>query len=132
MASQQPVILHQALIRSWHVTFPFTVASYLSKDLSRRHDVGRVQLRGLGKGLHGLVIAQDKIQHVDQEIRVRCRRAQAFRSDPGLGQEITQPLGLAGEKRKRLNRNDFSDFAGFLSRLFQTRICLSINFWVLF
>ena len=38
---------------------------------------------------------------------------------PRLGQELTQPFGIAGNEGKRLNCNNFSHFAGVLNRLFQ-------------
>ena len=38
---------------------------------------------------------------------------------PDLGQEQAQPLGVAGDEGKRLNRNDFSHFPGVVNRLFQ-------------
>ena len=45
--------------------------------------------------------------------------------------ELQSSLGIARNERKRLNRNDFSDFAGVLNRLFQRPVCLSVNLWAL-
>ena len=66
------------------------------------------------------VIAQHEIEHADEEIRILGGMAQGLRADPRLGQEQAQPLGIAGNEGQRLNRNDFSDFARVLNRLFQT------------
>ena len=60
-----------------------------------------------------------EIEHAGQEMRVGGGRAQGLRTDPGFGQEQAQPLGIAGDEGKRLNRNDFSYFPGVVNRLFQ-------------
>ena len=56
-------------------------------------------------------------------LRENCGSEAAVRRVCGtnsrLGQESAQPLGIAGDEGQRLNRNDFSDFAGVLNRLFQ-------------
>ena len=52
-------------------------------------------------------------------MRVGGGRAQGLRADPAFGQERAQPLGVAGDEGKRLNCNDFSDFAGVVNRLSQ-------------
>ncbi len=72
-----------------------------------------------GEGLYRCVIAQDEVEHGSQKFRVGGRRPQRLRPDSRLGQEQAQPLGIAGNEAQRLNRNDFSYFAGVLNRLFQ-------------
>ena len=85
-----------------------------------RGNVGGMELRGARKCLHGCVIAQDEIEHAGQEMRVGGGRAQGLRTDPGLGQEQAEPLGVAGDEGKRLNRNDFSYFPGIVNSAFST------------
>src|SRR6266850_705084 len=58
-------------------------------------------------------------------------RAQRLRADPAFGQKKTQPFRIAGNKTQRLNCNDFSHFPGVVNRLFQRRVCLSVNLWAL-
>ena len=65
-------------------------------------------------------------------MRIGGGRAQGLRADSAFGQEQAQPLGLAGDEGKRLNRNDFSDFPGVLNRLFQRRVCLSVTYGLYF
>ena len=77
------------------------------------------ELRGGRERLHGCVIAHDEIEHAGQKLRVGGGRAQRLRADAGLGQKQAQPLGVAGNEGQRLNRNDFSYFAGVVNRLCQ-------------
>ena len=51
--------------------------------------------------------------------RVGGGGAQGLRANSAFGQEQAQPLGIAGDEGKRLNRNDFSYFPGVVNRLFQ-------------
>ena len=67
-----------------------------------------------------------------EKMRVGRGGAQGLRTDSAFGQEQAQPLGVAGDEGKRLNRNDFSYFAGVVNRLFQL-MCLPFrNLWSLF
>ncbi len=72
-----------------------------------------------GEGLHGGVIAHHEIEHAEEEIRVGGGIAQGLRTDACLSQEQAKPLRIAGDEGERLNRNDFSDFARVVNRLFQ-------------
>ena len=58
-----------------------------------------------------------------REMRVGDGRAQRLRTDSTFGEEKAKTLRVAGDKRERLNRNDFSYFTGIVNRLFQ-RQCL--------
>src|SRR5229473_129051 len=69
---------------------------------------------------------------VSRHITLPVRVAQRLRADSALGQKQAQPLGIAGDEGKRLNRNDFSYFPGIMSRLSQW-MCLPFrNLWSLF
>jgi two-component system cell cycle response regulator DivK len=72
--------------------------------------VGRVQLRDLGEGLDGRVIAHHEIEHAGQEVRIGGGTAQGLRPNSCLSQEQAQPLGIAANEIQRLNRNDLSHF----------------------
>ena len=91
-----------------------------------------MKLRGARERLHGCVIAQHEIEHAGEKMRVGGGRAQGLRADPALGQKQAQPLGIAGDKGKRLNRHDFSYFAGVVSRLCHRRCLPFRNLWSLF
>ena len=106
--------------------------SRVAERLAGRGDVGGMKLRGGGERLHGRVIAQHEIEHAAEKMRIGGGRTQRLRTDPAFGQEQAQPLGIAGDEGKRLNRNDFSDFAGVVNRLSQL-MCLPFrNLWSLF
>ncbi|SHN85424.1 hypothetical protein SAMN05444170_6289 [Bradyrhizobium erythrophlei] len=77
-----------------------------------RGHVGRMKLRSFRKCLHGRVIAHHEIKHARQESGIGRCTTQCLRTDPALGQEPAQPLGIARDKGKRLNGNDFSYFPG--------------------
>ena len=85
-------------------------------------DVGRMKLRDVGERLHGCVIAHHEIEHAGEKMRIGGGRAQGFRTDSAFGQEQAQPLGVAGDKGKRLNCNDFSYFAGVVNSAFSSLI----------
>ena len=59
--------------RSRHVALPMRVAQHLPGC----GNVGRMQFRGRGKGLHGGVIAHHEIEHAEQEIAGRRRQSAA-------------------------------------------------------
>src|SRR5205807_9628248 len=77
------------------------------------------------------IVAHDEIQHTRKEVRIGSGGAQGLRSDAAFGQKQAQTLRFAGDKRERLNRNDFSYFPRVVNRLFQRSICLSVNLWAL-
>ncbi len=89
----------------------------LVQHVARGGDLGRIELRDGRERLHGSVIAQDEFEHAGQKMRVGGGRAQRLRADPGFGQKQAETLGVAGDEGKRLNRNDFSYFAGVVSAL---------------
>ncbi len=95
-------------------------------------NVGGMELRGGRERLHCCVITHDEIEHMGEETRVRGGGAQRLRADPALGQKQAKALGIAGNERKRLNRNDFSYFSGAVSRLLQRPICLSVTYGLYF
>ena len=106
--------------------------TWIVQRLMGRGNVSRMKLRCGRKCLHGGVVAHDEIQHMRQESGIGGRATQGLGSKPAFGQERTQPLWIACDKRKRLNGNDFSHFPGVVSRLSQ-RICLPFrNLWSLF
>ncbi len=101
--------------------------------LARGGDGGRIELRGGRERLHGCVIAHDEIEHAGEKMRVGGGRAQRLRADPAFGQEQAETLGVAGDEGKRLNRNDFSYFAGVVSSALSTAdICLSVTYGLYF
>ena len=67
-----------------------------------------------------------------RKLRVGGGGAQRLRTDSGLGQEQAQPLGIAGDEGQRLNRNDFSYFAGVLNRLFQRLFAFPLTYGLYF
>jgi len=104
-----------ARARSRHVALPMRVAQHLAGG----GDIGRVQFGSRRKRLYGSVIAHDEIEYMSQKLRVGGGRPQRLRADSAFGQKQAQPLGIGGNERQRLNRNDFSHFAGVVNRLFQ-------------
>src|ERR1700722_17276340 len=98
----------------------------------RGRDVGRMKLRDTRKGLHGCVIPHHEVEHAGEKARVGGGMAQRLRTQPAFGQEQAQPLGVAGDEGKRLNRNDFSNFPGVSNRLLQERYLPFANLWSLF
>lgn len=95
-------------------------------------DVCRMKLGDLGKSLHGCVIAHDEIEHMSEESRIGGGAAQGVGSDSAFGEERAQPLGIACDKGKRLNRNDFSYFPGVPRGLSQGTYLPFRNLWFLF
>ena len=65
-------------------------------------------------------------------MRVGGGRAQRLRADPAFGQEQAETLGVAGDEGKRLNRNDFSYFAGVVNSFFIADVCLSVTYGLYF
>ena len=117
-----------ALEVSRHVALPFGIVQHLVS----RGDVGGVKLRGGGECLHGSVIAHDEMEHLGQELRISGGTAQGIRTNPAFGQERAQPVGIRGDERERLNRNDFSYFPRVPRRFYQRLICLSLTYCLYF
>src|ERR1700733_950612 len=67
-----------------------------------------------------------------QESGIGGGTAQRLRSDAAFGQERAQPLGIACDKGKRLNRNDFSYFSGVPCGFSQGAYLPFRNLWSLF
>jgi hypothetical protein len=59
----------------------------VAQHLAGGGDIGRVQLRGARKRLHGGVVAHHEIEHRGQKLRVGRGRPQRLRPDPAFGQE---------------------------------------------
>lgn len=76
-----------------------------------RGNVGWMKLRGFRECFYSRVIAHHEIEHARQESGIGCGAAQGLRPDPAFGQERAQPFGVACDKGKGLNRNDFSNFS---------------------
>jgi len=113
---------------SRHVALPFRIVQRLMGG----GNVGRMKFGSRGKSLHGCVIAHDEIEHMRKESRIGRSTAKRVRPDPAFGQERTQPLGVAGNKRKCLNGNDFSHFPGVSRGLSQAGYLPFRNLWSLF
>jgi len=92
---------------SRHIALPCRVV----QRLMGRGNVGWMKLRCFRKCLHRRIVAHHKIEHMRQESGIGGGSAQRLRADPGFGQKRAQPFGIACDKGKRLNRNDFSDFS---------------------
>ena len=92
----------------------------IAQHLAGGRDVGRMELRGAGKGLDRRVIAQDEVEHGSQKFRVGGRRPQRLRPDSRLGPEQAQPLGIAGNEAQRLNRKRFQLLRGGFEQAFST------------
>jgi hypothetical protein len=117
-----------ALTRSRDIALPIGVF----QRLARRGDIGGVKVGGSCERFHGCVIAQDEIEHAAEKMRIGRSGAQGLRTDSAFGQEQAQPLGVARDKGKRLNGNNFSYFPGVVNRLSQL-VCLPFrNLWSLF
>ncbi len=101
------------------------------QDLAGGGDIGRRQLRGVGKRLHGRIVAHHEVEHG----RRNCGSAAAVRSVSGpmplSARKRPKSFGIAGNEAQRLNCNDFSHFAGVVNRLFHRWVCLSVNLWCL-
>jgi hypothetical protein len=97
-----------------------------------RGNVGRMQLGDVGKCFDGRVVAHDKIEYMGQESGIGGSAAQRFGSDAAFSQERTQPFGIAGDKGKRLNCNDFSYFPRVSRGLSQGANLPFRNLWSLF
>ena len=95
----------------------------VTQRLTGRGDVGGLKLRCACERLYGGVIPHHEIEHMREKMRVGGGRAQRLRTDSTFGEEKAKTLRVAGDKRERLNRNDFSYFTGIVNRLFQ-RQCL--------
>src|SRR5437868_6974086 len=98
----------------------------------RSGDVGGMQLGSACERLHGCIVAHHEIEHAGEKVRVAGGGAQGLRTDSVFGQECAQSFGVAGDKGKRLNRNDFSYFPGIMNWLSQLRCLPFRNLWSLF
>ena len=72
-------------------------------------------LRWIASGPSGEVeqqgfIARDVVEDGREKSRCMRLRTDFGRTDAGEGEKATQPLGLFGKKRKRLNRQKFRGF----------------------
>src|SRR5579863_7614889 len=112
---------------SRHIALPFRIAQRLMGS----RDIGRMKLRGLGESLHAGIVPHHEIEHMRQEARVGSGAAQRVGPNPALGEERTQPFGISGHERKRLNRNDFSYFPGISGGFSQALNLPFRNLWSL-
>jgi hypothetical protein len=90
-----------------------------------------MKIGGLCETVDGCVISQDEIEHADKKLRIGRGATEVLGTDSGFGQKGPQKPGIPADEVKRLNRNEFSYFAGILNSLFQWKVCLSLNLWSL-
>jgi len=84
-----------------------------SSSTSRAAANGRgVEFGSRREGGYGRVIAQMKIQHAGEKMRIGGGRAQRLRADPAFGQEQARRSGVAGDERKALEPPRFQLLRG--------------------
>jgi len=95
-------------------------------------NVGGVKLRSGCEGFDSVVIPHDEVEHAREKMRIGCGMTQGIWTNPALSQKRPQPFGIAGNKGKRLNRNDFSHFAWVMRGSSQQLYLPFRNLWSLF
>ncbi len=85
--------------------------------MARPRNIRRIDAGGLGESKQQSFIAEHMLKHAGQKVRLSGGVAKRVRPNSGQGQKGAEPLGILGEKGKRLNSHHFRHFARISSGL---------------